>query len=104
MSDSEKLVEDAVLTLTNAFTATRYGIELTDAHRLWLRERARNLLGWLVPAVRAIGRDALLAELRKQAESGDPEVAHGRADDALLAYIDDREVAEAYQAIDKWYA
>ena len=34
----------------------------------------------------------------------DPEAAHGEADDLLLELIDDEEIANAYNAIEKWYA
>ena len=35
---------------------------------------------------------------------GDAEEWHIDADDALLAYINDPEISEAYRAIKKWYA
>lgn len=34
----------------------------------------------------------------------DPEEAHARADLLLLEYIDDPAIADAFDAIDKWYA
>lgn len=34
----------------------------------------------------------------------DKEVAHGEADDALIEYINDPEIKDAYEAIEKWYA
>lgn len=34
----------------------------------------------------------------------DEEIAHVRADDVLLALIDDDEITEAFKAIHKWYA
>lgn len=49
-------------------------------------------------------RDKLLELLRSLAGSGDPETAHSMADDALLEYISDPEVSDAFNAIDKWYA
>ena len=49
-------------------------------------------------------KDELLAKLREIADNLDTEVAHGDADDALLAFIGDDEIREAYDAIDKWYA
>lgn len=49
-------------------------------------------------------RERLLAELRALQESGDPERAHAEADDLLLRFIDDPEVAEAFDAVPKWYA
>ena len=36
--------------------------------------------------------------------SGDIEADHCKADDLLLAYINDPEVTAAFEAIDKWYA
>ncbi len=44
----------------------------------------------------------LLAILR--GDDGDPEVHHSLCDDALLAFIDDPEVTEAFGAKTKWYA
>lgn len=53
-------------------------------------------------------RDELLALLRSQNErdqpGGDPEEWHGTADGALLAYIADPEITEAFAQIMKWYA
>jgi hypothetical protein len=51
-------------------------------------------------------KDDLLAQLRwiKDTLSGDQEAAHIEADRALLAYIGDHKVHDAYDAIDKWYA
>ncbi len=46
----------------------------------------------------------LLAILFKCAESADPEIAHGDADDALIAFINDPDIAVAYDDVDKWYA
>lgn len=40
----------------------------------------------------------------KKLSSGDEEVDHIRADDLLLAYIDDDKVREAFDSIDKYYA
>lgn len=48
---------------------------------------------------------ALLAELQRQDQNnGDIESIHADADDALLKYIDDPEVTERYNSLDKWYA
>lgn len=46
----------------------------------------------------------LLAILKECAESRDLEGAHGRADDALLAFIGDDEITIAFTAWEKWYA
>lgn len=50
-------------------------------------------------------RDELLTGLRAlQGDEVDPEMGHVEADALLLDYIDDDEVAEAYNGISKWYA
>ena len=51
----------------------------------------------------------LLAKLqeiiaRQKRRGSDIEVDHGEADDLLLEYINYKEITEAYNAIDKWYA
>lgn len=46
----------------------------------------------------------LLEELKKLITSDDIELAHMKADDLLLQYIDDVEIAEVYDKILKWYA
>lgn len=51
-----------------------------------------------------ITRDELLAKLRELARDGDYEVAHIKADELLVKYIDDSEIEAAYDAIGKWYA
>jgi len=51
-----------------------------------------------------VTRDELLAKLRALQQDGDTEGAHIDADDALLAYINDPDITEAYRVIDKWYA
>lgn len=46
-----------------------------------------------------------LRELKAiEANQGDIERDHARADDILLELIDDEEISEAYYDIDKWYA
>lgn len=50
-------------------------------------------------------RELLLARLRELAAYIETELAHEAADDALLQFIDDEEISEAYAAITpKWYA
>lgn len=50
-------------------------------------------------------RDELLRRLTELGQPPvDPERAHGEADDALLEFINDLEIAQAYNAIEKWYA
>lgn len=47
----------------------------------------------------------LLAQLLKWGEiPSDPEIAHREADMLLLAYINDPEITNAFDAIEKWYA
>lgn len=48
-------------------------------------------------------REKLLEKLRAL-RLEDPERGHIDADQALLDYIDDPEVTEAFEAIGKWYA
>ena len=49
-------------------------------------------------------KDELIIILNRCALDGDTEVAHGRADDALIDYINDPEIALAFDSIEKWYA
>ena len=51
-------------------------------------------------------KDELIKCLKdiKNGKSRDVEDNHGRADDLLLAYIDDEEVTDVYESILKWYA
>lgn len=49
-------------------------------------------------------RDELLVRLRECAANGDIEGAHGDADKALLQYIGDVEITEAWLSVEKWYA
>ena len=49
-------------------------------------------------------RDELLTKLRECAETPDPEVAHELADEALIEYINDAAVTEAFEQVDRWYA
>lgn len=60
---------------------------------LWERERAL-----------AAKRQALLATLRGLQASGDFERSHAAADQALLGYIGDPEISEAYEGITRWCA
>lgn len=48
-------------------------------------------------------RDNALAALR-DLDPGDPECAQSDADQILLDLIDDPEITEAFEAINKWYA
>ena len=51
-----------------------------------------------------ITREQLLAWLKINAESGDPETTHAAADRLLLRFIGDPEITEAFNALEKWYA
>lgn len=42
--------------------------------------------------------------LQKLKDSGDPEVAHGEADDILLDLIGDKRINKAYDEVPKYYA
>lgn len=46
----------------------------------------------------------LLSELESIALLGDPEIAHGLADKALLSFIDNEAVNEVWERIKKWYS
>jgi hypothetical protein len=46
----------------------------------------------------------LIARLDEIRAEGDPEGDDIEADDALLEFIDDIEVTNAFKAISKWYA
>lgn len=48
-------------------------------------------------------RDELLAELRNTHDD-DNEIAHAMHDEALLKYIDDKEISQAFWNQTKWYA
>ncbi len=52
-------------------------------------------------------REKLLNTLRalaNQERPSDIEADHSKADDALIEYINDKEITEAYAKIEKWYA
>ena len=49
-------------------------------------------------------KERLLKRLRVCEEDLDEEVAHIRADELLVEYIDDEEITKAFDAIGKWYA
>lgn len=49
-------------------------------------------------------KDKLLHILEMCAKSQDEEEAHIKADKALLAYIEDKEITKAFNKINKWYA
>ena len=55
---------------------------------------------------RGLSKSELIAKLKGITEecSGDQEDNHIKADNLLLKYIGDDEIADAYYAIEKWYA
>lgn len=46
----------------------------------------------------------LLEELKKCQDDDDTESAHIEADDAILKFIEDDEIQEAYDKVGKWYS
>ena len=53
---------------------------------------------------RKLTKARLLKKLERCRTSHDVESAHCDADALLVEYIDDKEIAEAYFKIEKWYA
>ena len=52
-----------------------------------------------------ISREELLEELKELSElKHDPEVAHSEADEAIINYINDPEIEQAFEEVPKWYA
>ena len=51
-----------------------------------------------------MSKEELIVKLKELHGSGDTEAVHGIADDLLLKYINDKEIAEAYEKVPKWYA
>ena len=49
-------------------------------------------------------RDELLAKLKELKEMNDLEMSHLMADEALLNYIADEEIAQAFCDLERWYA
>jgi len=49
-------------------------------------------------------KEELIALCKWVENSKDPERAHEELDDALLEYINDKEITEAYNKVHKWYA
>jgi hypothetical protein len=46
----------------------------------------------------------VLEQCREDSLKGKEDTAHERADAALLSYINDKEISEAFHTIDKWYS
>jgi hypothetical protein len=51
-----------------------------------------------------MNKEELLAKLVELQQQDDLEWSHEAADKALLAYINDPAITEAFEALDKWYA
>jgi hypothetical protein len=51
-----------------------------------------------------ITKEELIKKLKELAEYWDYEIAHAEADDLLLLYLNDEEIKEAYDSVEKWYA
>lgn len=49
-------------------------------------------------------KEQLIKRLKELSEGGDVEINHGEADDLLLEFIGDKEISDAYNEIEKWYA
>jgi hypothetical protein len=49
-------------------------------------------------------RTRTIKELKELTKSKDPELAHAKADQLLLDWIDDATIEKAYKEIKKWYA
>lgn len=59
-----------------------------------------------MPTKTKVTKEMLVAALKDIAETckGDPEIAHGLADAALLSYIGSDDVTAAYQSVERRYA
>jgi hypothetical protein len=51
-----------------------------------------------------MSKEQLLKILKDCQDGRDTEMAHGDADRALLEFIADPEITEAYKQIERWYA
>jgi hypothetical protein len=49
-------------------------------------------------------RENLLKLLEELSNLKDVEIAHAEADEALLNFINDRDIAKAFEKIEKWYS
>jgi len=50
------------------------------------------------------GKEETIARLKECVENSDTEAAHSDADAALLNYINDEEISDAWLAVKRWYA
>ena len=64
---------------------------------------ADKILATLQGGTPKISRKELLDKLEELREA-DPEIGHVEADEALLDYINDKEVEDAFEKIEKWYS
>lgn len=48
-------------------------------------------------------KEKLLKELEELSELKDVEISHAEADEALVKYIGDKDIMEAFEKIEKWY-
>lgn len=55
-------------------------------------------------AKKATTKADLIVRLETLAKSFDTEGAHCDADDALIEFINDKDIEEAYHKVPKWYA
>lgn len=51
-----------------------------------------------------MNKEDLITILKELESCKDAEYAHGTADRFLIKYINDPEIAEAYENIERWYA
>ena len=51
-----------------------------------------------------MNKTELIKELEKLHGDTDIEIAHSRADDLLIDFINDEKITKAYNLIEKWYA
>ena len=49
-------------------------------------------------------KEELITKLKQCELNGDTEAAHSDADDLLIKYINDVDIQDAYEQVDKWYA
>jgi hypothetical protein len=54
--------------------------------------------------IMALSRKQLVHALTALTEANDAEVAHSAADQLLIEYIDDEEIADLFKSIVKWYS
>lgn len=55
------------------------------------------------PSKQKITKEELLQRLRELLTSDDTEAAHSEADQLLIDYIGDKDIAKAFDKLEKWY-